>query len=174
VRVQETVSDDFAKKNVICSLQALGEELNNCGMLILSQLSFGDFQNEPAYAATVKQLRQSGLPLPADLVTVITKYSDGEADIMLFHRYYGILVGAIMKVGRWHSADNTQPPDSSVKDKVTKAVTQLKSSVHVIRYVISDMAPELSVRATLFMPYVASVQLTRVLAADPALLQVSE
>jgi hypothetical protein len=173
--VQESdFNDDFAMNHVICNLQAMGEELlDDGGMLILSQLSFGDFLSESAYAAAVKQLQQRSLPLPSDLDTVLTKYSDGEADLILFHRYYGILIGELKPLGRWHSANNTQPPDSSVKDKVTKAVTKLNKSVHVICYVIGDVAPGLLVRATLFLPYITIAQLTRVLAADPALLQVS-
>jgi hypothetical protein len=166
-------NDDFATNHVMCNLRALGEELNNGGMLIQSQLNFGDFLNEPAYAATVKQLQKSGLPLPSDLDTVITKYSDGEADLILFHRYYGILIGELKSVGWWHFANNRQPSDSIVQGKVTQAVTQLNNSVLVISHVISDMAPGLSVRATLLLPYVTSAQLIRVLAADPALLQVS-
>jgi hypothetical protein len=78
--VQENdFNDDFATNHVICNLRSLGEELGNGGSFILSQLNFGDFFNEPA----------------SDLDTVLTKYSDGEADIILFHRYYGILIGKL-------------------------------------------------------------------------------
>jgi hypothetical protein len=55
---------------------------------------------------------------------------------------------------------------------VTKAVTQLNNSVHVVRYVISDVAPSMTVQTTLFLPFVTSVQLTRVLGTNPVLLQV--
>jgi hypothetical protein len=45
-------------------------------------------------------VQQLGIPLPAHLDTSTTKYSDGEADIILFHRLLGILVGEIKAIGR--------------------------------------------------------------------------
>jgi hypothetical protein len=139
--VQESdFQDDFCQNHVIVNLQALGEDLNNGGMFILSQLNFGNYLDQPAYAATVKQLRQNGLRLPADLDTVITKYSDGEADIIIFHRFYGILVGELKSIGRAHG----KPADSALEKRIEKAINQLDNAAIVISYVISDVAPGLT------------------------------
>jgi hypothetical protein len=162
--------DDFATNHVISNLKTLGEEGKE-GMLILTQLSFGEYLSLPAYAAAVKKLHQSGLPLPSDLDTLTIKFSSGEADLILFHRYYGILIGELKSIGRWHSLNNRQPLNSEVAKKVTKAVTQLNKSVYVVRHVISYIAPGLTVKVTLLLPYVTRAQLTSVLAADPVLLQ---
>jgi hypothetical protein len=156
--------------HVMRNLRALGEDQNEA-MFVLSQLNFGDFLNQPAYAATVQRL---GLRMPADLDTPTVKYSDGEADILLFHRRLGILIGEVKAVGWWHAThNNTTAPDSDVAKRVQKAVKQLSNSKRIISHVISDVAPGLAVQTTLFLPYVSSSQLLRVLTANSASGQVS-
>ncbi|KAK7089592.1 hypothetical protein V1264_024407 [Littorina saxatilis] len=168
VNVQQTdISDDFAQNHVMVNLQELG---NSCheAMFILSQLNFGDYLNQPAYAAAAAQL-----PRPSDKDTQQTKYSDGEADFVLIHRQRGILIGELKTVGRWQKdVNNPQPPaDADVAKRVTKAVKQLDRSETVVRHLVSDVAPGLTVRKTLFLPYVSTEQLQRVLDNDPQLEQ---
>jgi hypothetical protein len=91
------VHDDVAQNHLLRNLRALGEDRGEA-MFILSQLNFGDFLNEPAYAATVKQLR---LRLPKDLDKKV-KYSHGEADFIIFHCLLGILIGELKAIGRYH------------------------------------------------------------------------
>ena len=93
VRVQESdFRDDTAQRHVLANLRALG----NAGqepMFILSQLNFGDYLNQPSYAAAVQA---SQLPRPSDLGE---KYAAGDFDILLIHRRHGILVGELKSVG---------------------------------------------------------------------------
>ncbi|KAK7089593.1 hypothetical protein V1264_024408 [Littorina saxatilis] len=168
VNVQQTdISDDFAQNHVMVNLQEFGNSLDEA-MFILSQLRFGDYLNQPAYAAAAAQL-----PRPSDIDTQQTKYSDGEADFVLIHRQHGILIGELKTVGRWQKdVNNPQPPaDADVAKRVTKAVTQLDRSETVVRYLVNDVTPYLTVRKTLFLPYVRSEQLERVLDNDPQLEQ---
>jgi hypothetical protein len=74
------------------------------GMLLLSELKFGDYLSLPAYAAAVKMLPQS-LHLSSDLDENFKggKYSHGEADFILFHRLSSVLIGELKAVGRFHS-----------------------------------------------------------------------
>jgi hypothetical protein len=145
----------------------LGEDRKEA-MFILSQLIFGDFLNEPAYAATVKQLQ---LPLPKGLDR---KYSHGEADFIIIHCLLRILIGELKAIGRWHWVHHsTEAPDKEVVKRVQKAVKQLEKSKKVISYVIDDIAPSMTVQTTIFLPYVSSTQLHRVLTANRALGRVS-
>ncbi|KAK7094336.1 hypothetical protein V1264_007976 [Littorina saxatilis] len=165
-RVQESdFRDDFAQNHVMVNLQELGNHRHEV-MFILSQLSFGNYLNQPAYAAATAQL-----PRPSQLDTKKTKYSDGEADFVLIHRQHGILIGELKSVGKSPAgAQNPQPPaDADVAKRVTKAVKQLDRSETVVRHLVSDVAPGLTVRKTLFLPYVSTEQLERVLDNDPQL-----
>ncbi|KAK7094316.1 hypothetical protein V1264_007956 [Littorina saxatilis] len=166
VNVQETdISDDFAQNHVMLNLQELGNSLHEA-MFILSQLGFGDYLNQHAYKAAVAQL-----PKPSDIDTQQTKYSDGEADFVLIHRQHGILIGELKTVGRWQKdINNPQPPaDADVAKRVTKAVKQLDRSETVVRHLVSGVTPGLTVRKTLFLPYVSTEQLKRVLDNRPQL-----
>ena len=103
VRVQESdFRDDTAQRHVLANLRALG----NAGqetMFILSQLNFGDYLNQPSYAAAVQA---SQLPRPSDLGE---KYAAGDFDILLIHRRHGILIGELKSVGKNQAALNLSP-----------------------------------------------------------------
>ncbi|KAK7094313.1 uncharacterized protein [Littorina saxatilis] len=164
--VQESdLRDDFAQNHVMVNLQELGNSRHEA-MFILSQLSFGNYLNQHAYAAAAAQL-----PRPSDLDTQQTKYSDGEADFVLIHRQHGILIGELKSVGMSQAfAQNPQPPaDADVAKRVTKAVKQLDKSETVVRHLVSDVAPGMTVRKTLLLPYQSSAQLKRVLDNNPKL-----
>jgi hypothetical protein len=164
------IHDDFAQNHVLKNLRALGTARKEA-MFILSQLNFGDYLNKPTYAAAVKQLK---LPLPADVDTPLVKYSDGEIDFIIFHRLLGILIGELKAVGRYHIlVENTEAPDADVVKRVQTAVKQLTKSKLVVSHIISDIAPGMTVRTTLFLPFVSSTQLLRVLTANPPLGRVS-
>jgi hypothetical protein len=164
------VYDDSCQDHILRNLKALGEE-KHIPMFVLSQLNFGAYLNEPAYSATVKQLK---LCLPKHLDTRKVKYSQGEADFIVFHPRLGILIGELKAVGMFHSLNNQpEAPDSVVTKRVQKAVEQLDNSKYIISEVIKDLAAGLTIRTSLFLPYVSSVQLTRVLTANPALRQVT-
>lgn len=170
-KIQDTdFMDDFAQNHVLTNLQALGKSRQE-PWFILSQLEFGQYLRKPAYAAAVAECR---LPLPRDLDTPQTPYSRGEADFVLFHRHRGVLVGEIKSIGRYQTVHNSAPAeDKDVAKRIEKAVTQLNKSVRVISHVISDVAPSMTMRATLFLPYVNQAQLRRVLTSDEKLTKVS-
>ena len=167
-RVQESdVRDDTAQRHILANLQALG----NAGqepMFILSQLNFGDYLNEPSYAAAVEASQLPKLPRPADLGK---KHAAGDFDILLIHRRRGILVGELKSVGRNQPGVSRTPAqaDDDVAKRVGKAVKQLDKSETVLRHLVSDIAPGLLVRKTIFLPYVSSEQLHRVLTTNPQL-----
>ncbi|XP_070203326.1 uncharacterized protein [Littorina saxatilis] len=164
-RVQESdIRDDFAQNHVMLNLQELGDSRHEA-MFILSQLQFGSYLNEPAYAAAAKQL-----PRPKDSA----QDRQGDFDFLLIHRQHGILIGELKSVGKTKGASNeTQPPaDPFLAKKVQQAVKQLDKSERVVRHLMSDIGPGRTVKKTIFLPYISSAQLERVLDNDEQLKQV--
>lgn len=171
-------TDDFAQRHILANLQALG----NVGpepMFILSQVNFGSYLDKPSYAAANAQLLRPD--------TLEPRYRRGDFDILLIHRRYGVLIGELKSVG-WQlsgafktqaqAAENivkTQAEvDNDIVNRVKRAVDQLDKSETVLKHVLSDIAPDLSVKKTLFLPYVSSARLQRVLAEQPQLEQVRD
>ena len=174
VHIQESdYRDDVAQRYLLANLQALGDAGQE-PMFILSQLSFGNYLNEPSYAAAVKASQLPKLPRPSDLGP---KYKAGDFDILLIHRRHGILVGELKSVGVNQpgpgvSCREGQASDGDIAKRVGKAVKQLDKSETVVRHLVSDIAPGLLIRKTVFLPFVSSTQLLRVLAANPQLEEV--
>ncbi|XP_070202836.1 uncharacterized protein [Littorina saxatilis] len=163
-RVQESdIRDDFAHNHVMLNLQELGDSRHEA-MFILSRLQFGSYLNEPAYAAAAKQL-----PRPKDLA----QDRQGDFDFLLIHRQHGILIGELKSVGKTKGASNeTVPPaDLVLAQKVKQAVKQLDKSERVVRHLVSDIGPVMTVKKTLFLPYISCDQLERVLDNDEQLEQ---
>ncbi|KAK7098197.1 hypothetical protein V1264_002549 [Littorina saxatilis] len=161
VGMQESdLRDDFAQNHVMLNLQELGDSRHET-MFILSQLQFGSYLNEPVYAAAAKQL-----PRPKDL----PRDRQGDFDFLLIHRQHSILVGELKSVGKNSNAAN-ETDDDAIAQKVKKAVKQLDKSERVVRHLVSDMGPGMTVKKTLFLPYVSSAQLERVLDNDEQLEQ---
>ena len=168
VNVQESdIRDDTGQRYLLENLQELGKTRQE-PMFILSQVNFGDYLNEPSYAAAVKASQLPKLPQPSDLGK---KYEAGDFDILLIHRRHGILVGELKSVGSNQPGVSKTPAqaDDDVAKRVGKAVKQLVRSETVVKHLVSDTASGLTVRKTLFLPYVSSTQLQRVLTARPQL-----
>ena len=158
------VQADFAQQHVLTNLKKLGHAKQKV-MFILSELNFKDYLNKPFYAkATAKLPKAANLPKEDRHLG-----KQGDFDVLLFHRKYGLLIGEVKSVGRSEAGR----ADAAVTRVLTKAAQQLAKCETVARHLVSDIAPDLSVRTTLFLPYVSRVQLQRVLAANPELSQVS-
>ena len=168
VRVQESdYKDDFVQQHLLANLKALGNASQE-PLFIMSQLNFGDYLNEPSYTAAVKASQLPKPPLHEDLSK---KYTAGDFDILLIHHYHGILVGKLKSVGRNQPGVSKTPAqaDYDVAKRVGKAFKQLDKS----ETLVSDIAPCMTVRKTLFLLIVNSAQLQGVLIADPLLEQVN-
>ena len=161
VRVQcSDFVDDAAQQHVLNHLEKLGNDHGEV-MFILSQLNFTSYLNSLSYAAAA-----DSFPLAIDLGR---QYCDGEVDILLFHRRYGILVGELKAVGK----QQKQLKDSYVIKKVREAVKQLNNAGKAVKHLLSDIVPQLTVRKTILLPYVSRSQLQRALDAAPQLKIVS-
>ncbi|XP_070202905.1 uncharacterized protein [Littorina saxatilis] len=160
VGIQDSdLQDDFAQNHVMLNLQELGDSRHEA-MFILSQLQFGSYLNDPAYAAAAKQL-----PRPRDL----PQDRQGDFDFLLIHRQHGILIAELKSVGKTKGASNEA--DLVLAQKVKQAVKQLDKSERVVRHLVSDIGPGMTVKKTLFLPYISCDQLERVLDNDEQLEQ---
>ncbi|XP_070200866.1 uncharacterized protein [Littorina saxatilis] len=151
---QGNIQADFAQQHVLHNLQQLGDSGKEV-MFVMSELNFKNYLNKPFYAKLTGKL-----PKPATLPKELRHHGkQGDFDILVIHRLYGILVGEIKSVGKTEASR----ADTEVVKVIDKAVKQLdKCEVHA-RHMVSDIAPGLTVRKTLFLPYVSQAQLQRIL-----------
>lgn len=159
------VRDDFAQQHVVTNLQALGDRRGEV-MFILSQLDFMGYLNKPSFKrATRTYPRLAKLP---------HSHREGDFDVMIFHRHHGILLGELKAVGKNHAElqKTEADADADISKRVAKAAKQLNKSETVLKHLVGDIAPGLTVKKSIFLPYVNSAQLQRVLASDSKLEQV--
>ncbi|XP_070206589.1 uncharacterized protein [Littorina saxatilis] len=151
---QGNIQADFAQQHVLHNLQQLGDSGKEV-MFVVSELNFKDYLNKPFYAK-----QTSKLPKPANLPKELRHHGkQGDFDILVIHRKHGILVGEMKSVGKTEASR----ADTEVIKVIDKAVKQLdKYEVHA-RHMVSDITPSLTVRKTLFLPYVSRAQLQRIL-----------
>nr|KAG5692352.1 hypothetical protein BaRGS_033217 [Batillaria attramentaria] len=128
-------------------------------MFVMSSLDFTDYLNK------LDATNAAQFPLPGDLPAT---QREGDFDVIVIHRKYGVLLGEIKSVG----IHDNNPTDKAVADKVSKAVKQLDKCERVVNHVMSDVAPGVSVRKTLILPYISRTQLQHVLDGDSQLAQV--
>nr|KAG5694432.1 hypothetical protein BaRGS_017465 [Batillaria attramentaria] len=154
-RVQETdVRDDLAMQQVLQSIRQVAERRQEV-MMVLSQLQFRkylDNQVDPITAAAIRLL-----PRPATL-----GIRDGDLDVLLVSRQYGLIVGEVKSVG--HKPKYTT--DQAIVKTVQKAVKQLKKADVTLRQLVSDMAP-VNVTRILMLPNITSQRLMTALSTDP-------
>nr|KAG5688818.1 hypothetical protein BaRGS_017050 [Batillaria attramentaria] len=127
-------------------------------MFVMSSLNFTDYLNK------LDATQAAQFPLPRDLHAT---QREGDFDVIVIHRKYGVLLGEIKSVG----IHDNNPTDKAVAEKVSKAVKQLDKCERVVNHVMSDVAPGVSVRKTLILPYISRTQLQHVLDGDSQLAQ---
>ncbi|XP_070205894.1 uncharacterized protein [Littorina saxatilis] len=177
---ESDVRDDRTTQRLLACLRALADRQNEV-MFVLSQLDFGDYLGEPCYSAAA-----SAFARPIDLKkkkkkkkkTQETEEKDeslheGDFDLLIFHREYGVLVGEVKTVGdNFSSLTLTQQQqDAIVVKKVEQAVKQLNKADKVLTHILSDLQPPPRVRKSVMLPNLARSQLQRVLRNNPQLEQ---
>ncbi|KAK7088785.1 uncharacterized protein [Littorina saxatilis] len=162
VNPKGVIQADFAQQHVLFNLQELGQTRSEV-MFVVSELNFKHYLNKKVHQSTTKTL-----PKPATLPDTARDHGvQGDFDILVIHRHHGILVGEMKSVG-WNEASVS---DKKVTKVLFKAMEQLdKCEVHA-RHMVSDVAPGLTVRKALILPYVSGDQLRKVLESNEELQQ---
>jgi hypothetical protein len=160
----EHIQSDFAQQHVLANLRVLAQSLHDQALatgakgqplFIVSELDFKNYLNVSHYnKATAKMVKIKG---------------QGGFDFIFLSKNHGILVIEMKSIGLTDEVVD----DDVLKDRVSKAFKQLDKGVTAARTAISDVAPGVAVRASLFLPYISSQQLQRLLTNDAKLLQVS-
>lgn len=175
------VRDDRTQQRVLFCLQELVKNRDEV-MVVLSQLQFGDYLNKPAFAAAASA--HPRLPRPVDLKT--HNKHEGDFDMIIIHRLYGLLVLEIKAMGDNFTDLGLSPDDQDCKvsAKVLEALKQLKKAVDVMNHLVSDLPVKLGskgkrprqarheqrpprVRSALVLPNISKQQLERVLVKYP-------
>ncbi|XP_070203630.1 uncharacterized protein [Littorina saxatilis] len=132
---QANIQADFAQQHVLHNLQQLGDSGNEV-MFVVSELNFKDYLNKPFYAKHTGKL-----PKPANLPKELRHHGkQGDFDILVIHRQYGIMIGEIKSVGKTEASQ----ADTVVVKVIDKAVKQLDKCEVNARHMVSDIAPGLT------------------------------
>nr|KAG5686189.1 hypothetical protein BaRGS_012407 [Batillaria attramentaria] len=158
--VQQTdIVDDQAQQKLLKALKDLADaRVPQEAMVILSQLKFGNYLNRQCFAAS-----NARLPRPDDLGET---YKDGDFDILIIHRKYGLIVGEVKSIGA--NKKIIQDPSDAVAMRLEKVIKQLYKAEAVLKHLASDLA-NVNVTKTVILPYVHSSVLEQALAKNPIL-----
>ncbi|KAL8585595.1 hypothetical protein ACOMHN_067040 [Nucella lapillus] len=164
VRTQDSdLQGDTAHDRCLQALSGMQNEV----MFIISSLRFQHYLHNPAnplHAAAIAKL--------PSIDDIPQKLRDGECDLIIIHRTYGLLIGEIKSVGGNDFVRNQTPNRQTqiITDKIKTAVSQLKNQHIVLSHLVKDL-PSISISMTLLLPNVSSSQLQSALSASPSLLQ---
>ncbi|KAK7479369.1 hypothetical protein BaRGS_00029361, partial [Batillaria attramentaria] len=160
---REAAAIDFAQQHVMYCLQKLGQmQLET--MFVISGLDYCQTLTNPFSS------KAAGLIVPRSVDRKLDPHVQPEIfDVLVIHRFYGILVGEIETVGvAYDDQKGTEgPTDAEVAQRVKEAMQRLDKSENTV----NSLAAGLNVRKTLILPYVTTAQFQRVLATDPQLEQ---
>lgn len=143
-------------------------------MTVISQFRFGQRQHQhhPSYMPACEFLAMTG-SLPPDILQ--HRHEDGDTDILIIHRHYGLITLEIKSVGKnfkWIKVVQERL-DTFVMEEIDKAVQQLNKAEAVLKQLVSDLAA-LKVTKSLVMPNITHSQLLRTLnISDSTFKQVS-
>ncbi|KAL8563169.1 hypothetical protein ACOMHN_011497 [Nucella lapillus] len=157
--------DDIAQERCLRALSNLPHQ----GMMVLSNLKFQKYLNNhtnPLHAAAIAQLPTIQHP------SIPQKIQDGECDIIVLHRRYGLLIGEIKSVGGDDYFRQQSPSQQTqiLIRKLEKAIDQLQNQQTGLRHIMSDLPP-VRVTLTLMLPNITAHKLEEALRFSPLLLQ---
>ncbi|XP_025100505.1 uncharacterized protein LOC112567860 [Pomacea canaliculata] len=167
--VQETdMAIDAAVGRVVFSLHKMAETHKDEVFMAISQMNFGDYLGEPCYMS-VAALLPHPLNLPESLPR---NWRQGNFDLLIIHRHYGIIVCEIKALGDSEQTSSEAESDlPRIGDKLRRSVLQLDKAEAMLSYLVSDVAPGLSITKTIALPNLTSGKVQQVMSADPKLAQ---
>lgn len=156
VVLDSDVRDDRAQQHVFFCLRKMVEDMEEKGMMVLSQLQFGDYLNEPSYAAAAAQL-----PSPSSLPSALPKnWKRGDFDVLIIHRKYGLLAVEVKAFGDNIKALNMSQEvvHVTLRKKLKQAISILDKSKAMLSHLVSDIAPGLKIAVSLAFPSIKKQQ----------------
>lgn len=168
IKVQESdTRDDIAQQKVLSCFHELALKKKEV-MFVISQLNFSDYLGMSNYSQEAQHfLRPGHLNINAN--------RQGDFDILIIHRHYGILIGEIKSIDPNQCRDLNLSQcdiDKKISERLNKAIDQLNKSENVVRELSKDLEPNLRILKTLIFPYLQSNDLHRLLKSDQKIEQV--
>ncbi|XP_076439248.1 uncharacterized protein LOC143278101 [Babylonia areolata] len=148
---QSDVQCDEAMTRILHCLRGVAREQAEV-MMVLSELKFKKYLADKPDAVSHKVWAR--LPKSS---------SEGDFDIMIIHRQYGLVSGEVKSVG----AGGNPTTGTDLIRVVEKALKQLKKGERELKHLVSDL-PSVAVSTVLMLPNVSSSQLVQALASSPA------
>ncbi|KAL8590693.1 hypothetical protein ACOMHN_016789 [Nucella lapillus] len=166
VRTQESDwQGDIAHDRCLQALSGMQNEV----MFIISSLRFQHYLHNPAnplHAAAIAKLTSIDDP------SIPQNVRNGECDLIIIHRTYGLLIGEIKSVGGNDYFRKLTPGEQTqtIIKQIQNAVKQLENQHIALSHLVRDL-PSIRISMTLLLPNVSSSQLQSALSASPSLLQ---
>lgn len=155
------VRSDTAVRDVLTCLRSLATEIHpEEVMMVITNLNFQNYLCK----------------LTPDLKCVFIRpddCSEGDFDILIIHRKYGLIVAEIKSVGA-NLADlqkSRTEKDHKVADKLLQAIEQLNKAKEVLKHLVKDM-PHVHITSALMLPRIEFRELSSVLSQKDDLTQV--
>ncbi|XP_025111728.1 uncharacterized protein LOC112574715 [Pomacea canaliculata] len=167
-RVQETdIKYDAAFQRLFVCLQKMSEQVKEA-FVGISQLEFGQYLGEPCYAAAAAHL-----PLPKTISNDSLHYKQGDFDVLLIHRSYGLVVCEVKSVGDNLKKLNMsqQDIDNNIRKTLRDAMSQLDKAEAMLSHLVSDIAPGLRITRTIAFPNLTAHQVQQAISGDTQLTQ---
>jgi hypothetical protein len=161
ILLESNVRDDTVQGKVLRCLQNI-PGFDTEVMFIISQLDFGSYLNQPAYAAAARSL-----PRPVDLKS--QKKHRGDFDLLIIHHDFGIFVAEMKAIGDKVSSMTPQQLEQKIADRIRQAIGQLHKDNDVLKYIVSHHSPPPRIFNILMLPNVSTAQLQSILSSDPQL-----
>ena len=147
-------------------LQVLADDQQEV-MMVVCELDFRkylDGETDPIHRAQCALF-----PRPADLKA--QDLDEGDFDILILHRTYGLVTMEVKAVGAEQGIVLT---DKVVVKRVQKSIKQLNKETTVLHHLVSDLTrTPIRVTRCLLVPYLTSQQLSQALTTAPVVAQVS-
>ncbi|XP_070177871.1 uncharacterized protein [Littorina saxatilis] len=157
---QESDARDDAANNRV--LRCLHQVSRGQAMFVISQLQFNEYLKH--LSCTQKPIP----PKPKDSILKKQQKHEGDFDILIIHRKYGIVACELKAFG-----DSVSMADKSVvhqqitiAEKVQQAVTQMQKARDVLQHLVSHDQNTPRIRTTLMMPNITRDQLRTALGAN--------
>ncbi|XP_025107954.1 uncharacterized protein LOC112572469 [Pomacea canaliculata] len=174
VKIQRTIQQegDLRDDPVVFRVMAGFSQLSIRETFVaLRQLKFGDYVGEPCYTAAAAAARRH---LPEDLRARHKKnWKEGDFDILLIHRHYGLIFCEVKAVSDNVKDLNTSQQDvnDNIRKKLREAVGELDKAQVMLSHLVHDVAPGLRVCKTMALPNLTARQVQQAIEGDPKLSQ---
>lgn len=180
-----TVKDDTAMKHMFKCLEEFSEQ-NKEVMFVLSNLQFGDYLGEPAYAPAAALLdTPKNLPPPKPSSKQSGNLKEGDFDFLLIHRKYGLVTCEVKSVGGFKSGGTmTRNKKNLIRKRLKKAISQLNKAEGMLSHLVPKKkkdpkdpkdpeAPKVRITKTIAFPNLTTQELLDAIASNDNLEKVN-